>query len=276
MSDKKGILTTLIMSTEQPEISQEKIRILQLLAEYKYLTARQIWEKSGASFEGRKFTHTRVLLHRLKKCGLIKVERSKRERGSAGEYEWLLLRAGAKLINFEKFGYNYTRSPSRYQSEYRQLELHLEEMVDLAIGDWQLLKPFAYSAYRKLPDRTEQCNRLCQTVTWQVYQETGKLPTDVYGPHTLIVPRQANHHLAYLASNKKMVVLVLSRPRATERFWQERARQYRRLATKIQVYGVFPDEKQLELHEKVLAKVGLNGTTVFQVSELLSNFYEHS
>ena len=264
------------MSTEQPEISQAKIKILQLLAEYKYLTARQIWEKSGASFEGRKFSHTRVLLHRLRKCGLIKVERSKRERGSAGDYEWLLLRAGAKLINFEKFGYNYTRSPSRYQAEYRQLELHLEEMVDLAVGGWQLLKPFAYSAYRKLPDRTEQCHRLCQAVTWQVYQESGKLPTDVYGPHTLIVPRQANHHLAHLANNKKMVVLVLSRPRATERFWQERARQYRRLATKIQILAVFPDEKQLELHEKLLAKVGLKGTTVFQVSELLSNFYEHS
>ena len=264
------------MSTEQPEISQAKIKILQLLAEYKYLTARQIWEKSGASFEGRKFSHTRVLLHRLRKCGLIKVERSKRERGSAGDYEWLLLRAGAKLINFEKFGYNYTRSPSRYQAEYRQLELHLEEMVDLAVGGWQLLKPFAYSAYRKLPDRTEQCHRLCQAVTWQVYQESGKLPTDVYGPHTLIVPRQANHHLAHLANNKKMVVLVLSRPRATERFWQERARQYRRLTTKIQILAVFPDEKQLELHEKLLAKVGLKGTTVFQVSELLSNFYEHS
>ncbi len=269
-------MNTTVSNEQSQKLADYKASILSLLAEYKYLTAKQIWDISGAAFENKSFKQTQMELSRLKKAGLVKVERGKREKGQAGEHQWLLLQAGASEIGFTNFGRNYRRTPTRNQTLYHKLELELAEQVELALGDWRLLKPLAYSAYRKLPDRTEQCNRLCQAVTWQVYQESGKLLTDVYGPHTLIVPRQANHHLAHLANNKKMVVLVLSKPRATERFWQERARQYRRLATKIQILGVFPDKKQLELHEKLLGKVGLKGITINQVSELLSNFYEHS
>lgn len=263
------------MSTElnQP-IAEYKVRILSLLAEYKHLTARQIWDKSGAAFENKSFKQTQMELNRLKKAGLVKVERGKREKGQAGEYQWLLLQAGAHVIGFANFSRHYRRTPTRNQTQYQRLELETAEQVELALGGWQLLRPLAYGAHRRLPDRTPQFHRLCQAVTWQVYRESGELPENVYGPQSLIVPRQANHHLAYLDNNRKMVVLILTRPRATERFWQERAKQYRRLATKIQILGVFPDKKQLELHEKLFFKAGLKGITVVQVSNLLSNFYE--
>lgn len=252
------------------ELPDYKIKILTALAEYKYLTSKQVWDKTGAAMDGKSYAQTRVELFRLKKAGLIRLESVKGERGRTGQQQWLLQRAGAQLINFEKFGKHYLRELSRDQTDYHKLEIDLEEQIDLALGDWHLVKRQPVSSSHRLPETTEQYFRLCQVLAWQEYQKTGVFPDDATGPHMLMVPRKTNHHLAYHADHKHAVLLLLPRPRATERFWQSRKKDYGRLANKIPILGVFPGKKELKASEKVLEKFSFKGVTVGQVSGLLS------
>jgi hypothetical protein len=202
---------------------------------------------------------------------LVRMEIVKGEEGGAGQHQWILQRAGARLINFDKFGKHYLRDLTRHQTEYHKLEIDLEEQIELALGDWQLVKRQPVSSSTPLPDTTEQYNRLCQVLTWQEYQKTGVFPSDLFGPHTLMVPYKSNHPLAYLSSNKKAVILILPRPRATESFWRKRQKEYGRLAEKIQVYGVFPGKEQLQSAQRILRKFNFKGVSIGQVSGLLSS-----
>lgn len=256
------------MANEQP-LPAYKLKILTVLAEYKYLTSKQIWDKTGAAMEGRSYKQTRVELDRLKKAGLVRVEQVRGESGQTGQHQWMLRQAGARLINFNKFGKHYRRELTRYQADYHKLELDLEEQIDLALGDWKLVK----RQTGRLPEETEQYTYLCKVLTWQEFLITGRRPGDDFGPHTIMVPLKANHHVAFLPDYKKAVVLILARPRATHRFWQERSKQYGRLAKKIPVYGVFPNKEQLLISAGLLAGLGLKSLSVGQVSGLLSSLY---
>lgn len=251
-------------------ISENTKRILFLLAEYKYLSARQIWDKSGAAMEGKSFEQTQVELNRMKKAGLIAVKNKQKEKGRVGEYQWLLLRPGARLIEFSGYGANYKRVPGPYQLQYRKLELALEEQVELAEGEWQLVKPLNYNSRKRLPARTEQFHCLCEALTWREYKLSGVKPADPYGPHTLIVPFKANHYTAFADSIKQAVILIIAKPRATSHFWQARKKEYGSLTTLLPVYGVFPDKQQLQQHQKLLTRLEMQATTIDLVSELLS------
>lgn len=256
--------------TSEEALPAYKLKILTVLAEYKYLTSKQVWDKTGAAMEGRSYKQTRVELDRLKKAGLVRVEQVKGEHGRTGHHQWILRQAGARLINFNKFGKHYRRELTRYQTDYHKLELDLEEQIDLALGDWKLVK----RQTGRLLEETEQYNCLCQVLTWQEFLLTGRRPTDPDGPHTLMVPLKANNHVAYLPDYKKAVVFILARPRATHRFWQERSKQYGRLAKKIPVYGVFPNREQLLISAGLLEGLGLRSLSVGQVSGLLSSNYQ--
>lgn len=256
------------------ELTTYKLKILAALAEYKYLTSKQVWDKIGAAMEGKSYNQIQVELQRLKRAGLVKLEIVEGERGGAGQYQWMLLRAGARLINFDKFGRHYQRPLSRYQAEYHKLEIDLEEQIELALGDWKLVKRQIANSSYPLPEKTEQFNRLCQVLTWHEYQSTGTLPDDPFGPHTLMVPLQINHNLAYLSGNKKAVIFILPRPRATEWFWNERSKQCGRLAETIPILAVFPSKDRLQNSARVLRKFNFKGVSVGQVSSLLSKIYK--
>ncbi len=258
------------MALSEQTLPGYKLKILTVLAEYRYLTSKQVWDKTGAAMEGKSYNQTQVELHRLKKAGLVRLVTVQGERGGAGQHQWRLLRAGARLIHFDKFGNHYQRPLSRYQTEYHKLEIDLEEQIDLALGDWKLIKRQPVSSSRPLPAQTEQFNRLCQVLTWQEYQATGTLPADPCGPHTLMVPLKANHPLAYRPDNKKAVIFILPRPRATEWFWQERSKEYGRLAELIPVCAVFSSKEQLQYSERVLAKFNFKAVSIGQVSGLLT------
>ncbi len=256
------------------ELPTYKLKILAVLVEYKYLTSKQVWDKIGAAMEGKSLNQIQVELQRLKRGGLVKLEIVKGERGGAGQYQWMLLRAGARLINFEKFSTHYQRPIGRYQAEYHKLEIDLEEQVELALGDWSLVKRQVANSTHPLPGKTEQFKRLCQVLTWQEYRSTGKLPDDPLGPHTLTVPLQINHNLAYLSGNKKAVIFILPHPRATEWFWNERSKECGRLAKEIPILAVFPSKEQLQNSARVLGKFNFKGVSIGQVSGLLSRIYK--
>lgn len=244
-------------------------KILILLAQYKFLSSKQIWDLTGAAFEGKPYNQTQTRLSKLKNAGLVRLEVIKNAKGNIGPHQWVLTRAGAKLINFDDYGKHFERPISRYQAELHKLEIDLGEQIGLTPGGWRLVKSFKSSSTHPLPESTEQYEWLCQVLTWQEYQRTGRLPPKD-GPHTLMVPPQANHHLAYLPNCHAAVIFILPHPRATDKFWQEREKEYGRLVEKIPVYGVFPNRNRLQGSQRVLGKYNFNGVSIGQVSGLLT------
>src|SRR5438270_5930007 len=100
-------------------------KILILLAEYKFLSSTQIWDLSGAALEGKPYNQTQVKLSKLKNAGLVRIEVIKNDKGNASLQQWVLTRAGARLINFEGYGKHFERPISRYQAELHKLEIDL-------------------------------------------------------------------------------------------------------------------------------------------------------
>jgi predicted ArsR family transcriptional regulator len=72
-----------------------KEQILKLLAEYRYLTVKQLWEKTGAAWAGKSPTQMRVELNRLKKAGLVTNHTTEPHKGGAADKHWMLLRPEA-------------------------------------------------------------------------------------------------------------------------------------------------------------------------------------
>lgn len=247
-----------------------KFKILVALAKYTYLTSKQVWDKTGAALEGKTCNQVRVELQRLKKAGLVRMASVKGENGRGGKHQWLLERAGAMLINFDNYTRSYQRPISRYKVEMHKIELDLEEQIELALGEWRLIKSQPYSSTHPLPKQTEQYLELCKVLTWLEYKQTGSFPSNGFGPHTLMVPLQANQYVAHFKDDKMAVIFIAPHPRATERFWLERSKEYGRLAERIQIYGVFAKKEQARLAEKSLGKYGFKALAVGQISGLLS------
>jgi hypothetical protein len=258
--------------TNEPSLPNYKQKILHALAEYKFLSSKQVWDKTGAAMEGKSFNQTQVELNKLKKAGLVRLARVEGENGGGALHQWVLERAGARLINFDNFGRHYQRPLNRYKVEMQKVALDLEEQVELALGDWKLIKSQPYSSTRPLPETTAQFDKLCKVLTWQEYERTGSFPSDDRGPHTLMVPLQANQYVAYLKNETKAVIFIAPHPRATERFWMERSKEYGRLAELIPTYVVYGTREQTRLAEKVLGKFKFKALSVGQVSGLLSRF----
>lgn len=255
------------MTTERSDYKQ---KILTALAEYKFLSSKQVWDKTGAALEGKSFNQTQVELTKLKNAGLIRREVVRGVKGNASLHQWVLARPGARLINFEKYGRHFERPISRYQAEIHKLEIDLEEQIGLAQGGWKLVKSFKSSSTNRLPKTTEQYDWLCKVMTFKEYQRTGQLSTDYYGDHTLMVPLRANHHLAYLPSCHAAVVFILPHPRATDKFWEEREKEYRGIREVIPILGVFPNKEKLQASKRALDKFELRGISIGQVSGLLT------
>src|SRR4051812_2048706 len=119
------------MTSGNPQLSQ-KLKILTLLAQHKFLSSKQIWDMTGDALEGKAYNQTQVELNRLKKAGLIRTELIKGDKGNASFNLWVLAKPGARLINFDDYGKHFERSISRYQAEVHKLEIDLEEQIGLA------------------------------------------------------------------------------------------------------------------------------------------------
>lgn len=265
---------------EQSLTPTPKELILKLLAEYRYLTVKQLWDKSGAAMAGKSVTQTRVELNRLKQAGLVTNHVIETHKGGAAEKYWMLRRPGAQLVGITHFDNRYRRPPSFNQAREREMQLLLEEQVDLSLGDWKLLKPKTYNSAHPIPRRTEHFYLLCMAVTWNYYKATGKMPDDLTGPHTLGVPLNPNQYIAYrsvsMANSRYAVVFIAPPERAGLRYWHERIKQFHSLTSdigygRIQVYALFRNDHEVESFRRAFPKCGIEPLKVWQVSRLLSN-----
>jgi hypothetical protein len=248
-------------------LSAKAQQILQLLAEYRFLTTGQLHQKLG----NRQVELTRKQLGSLKKRELIGSFACNQELGRTSENGWLLKRKGAELLSElsgVKLNYNthYLRPPSQERLQFREYELELERQV--ARAGWQLIKPQSYNQFKPLPKRTAQYYALAEALTIiEARRNGGGVSLDPQGPHTLIVPLKANDYVARSQDGTKAIVLILSPVRAGEQFWQTRVKQYRLLARELNVVGVFASEEAARQHKSQLEPHKLKVTTLDRVSK---------
>lgn len=258
-------------------ITVRRHQILQLLANYRFLTTNQIHNLLQPE---RPVKKTWKELDRLRKLGMIKSVSYETQKGIYGELCWLLLLRGAKVINFHGFGRNNLRKPSPERVAYRNLELILEWQVQHVEGNpganWCLEKPQNLRV-RNSQQHTDQYYRLIEAINWKIYRQTGQRVEDAEGFQTLCVPAKANDFVAYTALDKRLaVVLILPPIRASEKFWLSRIDQYQELARELPVFGVFEDDKQALVYKPLLNPHGLRVTTLNRISVLLGAITNHS
>jgi hypothetical protein len=263
----------MIVAKRGRSLSAKGQQILQLLAEYRFLTTSQLHQKLG----NRQVELTRKQLGSLKKRELIGSFTCNQELGRISENGWLLKRKGAELLSElsgVKLNYNthYLRPPSQERLQFREYELELERQVTRA--GWQLIKPQSYNQFKPLPKRTVQYYALAEALTIIEERRNGNgngngggVSLDRQGPHTLIVPLKANDYVARSQDGMKAIVLILSPVRAGEQFWQTRVKQYRLLARELNVVGVFASEEAARQHKSQLEPHKLKVTTLDRVSK---------
>src|SRR6476620_5817206 len=83
-------------------------QILQLLAQYRFLTTIQIHSLLQPE---RDIKRTWEELDRLRKLGMVKGVSIEPEKGIYGQFCWLLLLRGAKEIGFREYNSYYRRKP---------------------------------------------------------------------------------------------------------------------------------------------------------------------
>jgi hypothetical protein len=258
-------------------LTDRRHQILQLLAQYRFLTTNQIHSLLQPE---RPVKKTWKELDRLRKLGMIKSVSYESEKGIYGELCWLLLLRGAKVIDFRGFGRNNLRKPSPEKVVYRTLELILEWQVQHAgsnsFANWSLEKPQNLRTSNS-QQHTSQYYRLIEAINWKIYRQTGHKPENPEGFQTLCVPTKANDFVAFSASDNRLaVVLILPPVHASEKFWLSRIEQYQELAKELPVFGVFEDDKEALIYKPLLNPHGLRVTTLNRISVLLEAIASHS
>ncbi len=270
------------MKVTQLEVARKlmtpaRLEILKFLSNYQFGTTQQIWQELQPH---KNRNHTGGDLNKLRSLGLIASFAYQPERGTNSELCWLLLAAGAKILEEAgypfKFGNHYYRQPSRERIQQRNSELALAREVSYA--QWQLIQPIHYSPTQPMPERTPQYLKLAEIVDWQEKQaiELARLKGHLSRQreidyqdkiHLNTIPRRLNDYLAY--RENRAAVLVLTSPEAGEHFWQSRLEKLERLGKKVAVVGLFEDKNQAEAYQKRLSRAGIIPALVSKVYEVL-------
>jgi hypothetical protein len=247
-------------------------QILQLLAQYRFLTTIQIHSLLQPE---RDIKRTWEELDRLRKLGMVKGVSIEPEKGIYGQFCWLLLLRGAKEIGFREYSSYNRRKPGPQSIYLRTMELILEKQIEHTCSNsdvgWQLEKP---QRTKNHPEEAEKSQvlyqRIAEAINWKIFVQTGRKPEEKNGFQTLCIPSKINDFVAYTMPNGHLaVVLILPPQRVSEKFWMSRIAQYQDLAKELPVIGVFEDEKQALAHKPLVNPYRFRVTTINRVSTLL-------
>jgi hypothetical protein len=266
------LITNPIVNIEK-YVTPRRRQILQLLAQYRFLTTLQLHSLLQPD---REIKRTWEELDRLRKLGMIKGVSIEPEKGIYGQYCWLLLLRGARAIEFKEYGNYYRRKPGPQSIFLRTMELILEKQVQNAgvnsVLNWKLEKPRSLKNQNQKTQhhKSIQFQILATAINWKEQVQTGQKPVDAAGFQTLCIPPNANDYVAYTVPEGHLaVVLVLPPQRVSEKFWRSRIEKYQELAKELPVVGVFEDEKQALAYKPMLNPYQLRLTTINRVSMLL-------
>lgn len=291
------------------QITFARRQILKLLAEYRSLSTNQIQTLLQMKFGYKSLRRVQSDLMALKQAGMVQPFLVSPAEGVRSEFGWLLLKPGARQIQLDMhYGSHYRRKPSQERLEQLDREIEFEKVVADCPG-WQLLRPKTYSRMQPLPTQTPQYEKLAEALTCREYFESGRWPVGgTAGSHILSAPLQANDYVAYSlprlspelignASNARLaaasaansstssksgslwiseyaVVFILCPPKATEKFWQSRNREYQQIASRLLVFGVFENEDKALFYKPLLKKMLLRVTTLSRVETILQGVWK--
>ncbi len=282
----------------KPLLTEGRKALLQLLLEYRSLTTRQVWQ---LAYPDRHYSHTSRELASLRELRMLASHPIEPELGRRSELAWVLLKRGADVLGLgNEYDSHRRRKPTKETMRQRDLEIELQRQVE-EVARWKLIKPVTHSPALPLPEPTRQARHLIAAASFAEYTAIQQLlKEDPHHPglkervmaykarmYEVKVPVRANDYVAAwqqitvtgsagpqnnLDDTKAEIatVLILCEPRATERFWQARIKEYRALAGSLRVYGVFKNRDQAAPFLKALKASGLRAMTLDQVGAKLA------
>ena len=286
---------------QQARLTEARRTLLELIAEYHYLTTKQIWKHL---YNGKKLQQTQrdlaVMRDELKLIRSFGVEP---EIGRASEYCWQLTRQGAEDELGIEYSTNLARKPtSRQRIYFQEVRLNLERQVT-QVTLWKLIKPQAYNRNQPKPirgDFTPQYEMLIKGLSYlQGLYRPGAVDlsgtpleystlinaVQLSGLHSIQTsPLQivANDYVAYLDTTQEVLVvpLIVCPPGAGREFWKERAELYHPInggtnstssvSHKLMIFAVLTSGEQVKAQEASLNKYGFEVATVGKLAKALS------
>jgi hypothetical protein len=210
------------------ELLPRRRQILELLAEYRYLTTGQLRAVLEDKRDGRRLWDDLDFLRSQK---LIRGFDYNRAAGGYSEYLWQLALRGAKELGLADLPSSFYSKPKLLQ--IRQLDLTLAFEKAIRQSNWEMIKPVAYTNTRPLPDATPQAVRLLQALATC----TGRTVSEL-----LEVPLGANDYVVW--RDALTAVFILARRDDGKRLWRKRIKRYRLLARYVPVFAVFADGEE--------------------------------
>lgn len=144
-------------------VNEREIAILNLLAEYRYLTTRDLWlALEPGHKDSTAIAHT---LAQMRAAGLIRTATLPLQRGNANPRVYSLLKTGADAIG-QQLGSQYYRKPGPEQAGFQSLRLQLEQQ--LTLNGWSYIRPAHYGgATGNRPAVTPQSKLLIDVLNYQ-------------------------------------------------------------------------------------------------------------
>lgn len=271
----------------RPHLTPSRIKILELLAEYRSLSSSQIRRELQPE---KHYSHTLGELEALRSLKMVGNYLIDPRSGKLG---WFLLKKGAVAVKVQDYGSHY-RYKHTYQSMlYFDLKLALVRQVKTVAG-WLLIKPLHYNSQLKLPAVTPQGKLLLEALKEAEYRVIKNITEkDPYQPGLIERSRrfnvgmyeervflQANDYVIYKGQGNSLIaiVLILAPFNASKKFWQGRFAQYANLAvdstnspgSAVSVVAIFKDSAQAEPYKTHIKSVGFKVTTIERVDKILS------
>jgi len=285
---------------QQPGVTTTRRQILELLAEYHYLTTEQIWRHLQSD---KKIPHTRRELVKLRDdLKLVRSFAIEPEAGAASPYCWVLTRRGVE----DELGQEYTpdmvRKPTRQRIYFQEVRLAVERQVRAQAG-WELVKPQNFNPHHFKPKDggvTMQYQQVIKGLSYLsgIYHPNAidssgqRIGISILASAVRLSERLAIHtsqlqtsndYVAYLETGQEFfaVPLIICPPGAGRDFWKERAALYHPICSlgvgskmvsqgrRLLAFGVFETSEQTSQYKLELAKYGLEVATAGKLSRAL-------
>jgi hypothetical protein len=282
---------TKLNDKDNAKLSEDQKRILGLLVEHKTLTTSQVRDGLNTT------KSLRQVQRDLKKLnGLAMVESfavTNHQRG-ANEDNWLLLKTGASAIG-ANYDSNYSRHPTPKHLEKIAQELELKNHIVQQAG-WKLLTPLTFNRGNPKPEQTEQAKLILEFYSQELLNDLIKrreinpkelgLSEEIkdykVNMHRSRVPKDANEWVAYLeffnAANERinlvLVILIICPNQAGTRYWKYKIEKYRKIASKVKIYAVFPTAEEARKQIDLLKKAGFRVTILDYIIKVLNRIKE--
>jgi hypothetical protein len=293
---RSGRTTVQRLLQVRPTLSPKRMAILRLLAEWRQLTTRQIWQELHPE---KSRSYTKRALVDLRRAGFIQGRSCDPRRGPTSEYYWFLRAPGAYALAVP-YDTHFRRRATRDTLAFRGLQLDL--MRQARAAGWAVIPAARYSRAHPRPETTPQTQHLVAAVLAHERRALAAALAEGTPPQLLehrqallrigstgaMVPPAVNDYVVYRpAAPDEAAVLIPHPPYAGPSFWTHNTRsrqhradpagrrdsrlaRYRRLARILPVIAVFPTREVAAQYSPILTAAGFDWVLAADVGARLT------